>query len=1091
MPEVTLQLAGGFGVARDGEPVRKIGGKARLLLMLLAVDRGPVPMDRIIEVLWPAQPPRRPGDNIATLVSRLRTVLGSAVVERGRDGYRLGRPPSVRVDLDDAQRLVTGAQRLLAEDSAVLAATAAEAALAVLGPSAVLAGEPDADWVERARSEGVRLLREARHAAAAAGCAAGNPVVARQAAEAAVAADRLDEVAHRLLMTAHQLAGERARALAGYERLRAELATELGVDPDPQTRALHLAILCEHGPPNGELGLAAPGSRPSPQPEPADLVGRSVELDRLTGAWGAACAGSAGMLLVVGEGGIGKTRLAAALAALVESTGGTVLRSRCYASEQSLFLQPFLDALAGPLTATSPDRLRELAGPQAAALVTLLPDLGPVLGHAPLERGSAEFELRRAYDAVTHVLRGLAADRPTLLVLDDLHNAGLATVQLLHYLARRPAGSRLLVLATIRAEEGEPALDALAEVTERLDLGPLPAAAVSRLVADAGQHELAETIMRRTRGHTLFVVETLRALAAGDRGAPESLQQVVLARLRRVGPATDELMRAGAVLGATVDPATVAAMIGVPPHLAAQRCEVAAAARLLVLVGRSYEFANDLVQEVIYATTPLPTRVAHHRRAAELLAGSPELVATHAGSAGDWAGAVAALLLATEQATRRFAVADAEVLAGRALDAAAHVGEPEPLARAYLARARARVVLTRFQPAFDDLRAALDAARRAGHRSLEMTVLRELGGHAGVAVSMVEASAFLQDGLRIAEGLDDRAMQARILSWLAVQASNRLRFGDALGYARRAVAAARGTDDEAALVAGLDGLKNAHAYLGELGPLREVLAELQPLLGRIGDPDLQQWAMFESAFPAIGAADWAAAEERIGAAITISRRSGHALPESWFTAHLGWVARQRGQVDRALAAGRRAVALAAGTEHRWYASTGASLLAGTLLELGRTAEAVRLLTAARDRAQVEGAEAYLLRCLAPLAEATGSAAVLAEADALLAGIDAPAGSAWLLGTDSYLAIARCWLHHGDPARARAVLAPLLAAADRQAWVPAQAAGALIDGRAAAALGLGEQAGSAVARALALATRHALPHVERQARTAVAELARPG
>jgi DNA-binding SARP family transcriptional activator len=114
MPEVTLQLAGGFGVARDGEPVRKIGGKARLLLMLLAVDRGPVPMDRIIEVLWPAQPPRRPGDNIATLVSRLRTVLGSAVVERGRDGYRLGRPPSVRVDLDDAQRLVTGAQRLLA-----------------------------------------------------------------------------------------------------------------------------------------------------------------------------------------------------------------------------------------------------------------------------------------------------------------------------------------------------------------------------------------------------------------------------------------------------------------------------------------------------------------------------------------------------------------------------------------------------------------------------------------------------------------------------------------------------------------------------------------------------------------------------------------------------------------------------------------------------------------------------------------------------------------------------------------------------------------------------------------------------------------
>src|SRR3954470_14578750 len=152
MPGVTLQLAGGFGVARDGEPAREIGGRARLLLMLLAVDRaGPVAMDRIIEGLWPAQPPRRPVDNIATLVSRLRAVLGSAVVERDRDGYRLGRPPSVPVDLDDARGLATRAGRLLAEDSAVLAATAAEAALAVLGPAAVLAGEPESDWVDRAR----------------------------------------------------------------------------------------------------------------------------------------------------------------------------------------------------------------------------------------------------------------------------------------------------------------------------------------------------------------------------------------------------------------------------------------------------------------------------------------------------------------------------------------------------------------------------------------------------------------------------------------------------------------------------------------------------------------------------------------------------------------------------------------------------------------------------------------------------------------------------------------------------------------------------------------------------------------------------
>ena len=208
-------------------------------------------------------------------------------------------------------------------------------------------------------------------------------------------------------------------------------------------------------------------------------------------------------------------------------------------------------------------------------------------------------------------------------MLDDLHNAGLATVELLHYLARQLTGTRLLVLATIRAEEGEDALDALADVTDRLDLGPLPPTRLRGWPRMPGRPSWPATIQRRTRGHTLFVVETLRALTAGDAAPRRRCRQVVLARLRRAGPATEELLRAGAVLGATVDPATVADMLGLAPHVAAQRCEVAAAARLLVVAGRSYEFANDLVQEVLYATTPAPTRVAYHRRAAELLGWSP------------------------------------------------------------------------------------------------------------------------------------------------------------------------------------------------------------------------------------------------------------------------------------------------------------------------------------------------------------------------------------------------------------------------------------------------------------------------------------
>jgi predicted ATPase len=150
---------------------------------------------------------------------------------------------------------------------------------------------------------------------------------------------------------------------------------------------------------------------------------------------------------------------------------------------------------------------------------------------------------------VLHVLTGLAAQRPLLLVLDDLHNTGQASVELVHYVARHAGAARLLIVATVRAEEGADALQALAEVARRCDVGPLPAPAVAALVAAAGREELADAILARTRGHTLFVVETLRALVAGQAGMPETLQAAVLSRLGRAGPELEELLRAGAVLG--------------------------------------------------------------------------------------------------------------------------------------------------------------------------------------------------------------------------------------------------------------------------------------------------------------------------------------------------------------------------------------------------------------------------------------------------------------------------------------------------------------------------------------------------------------
>ena len=745
---VVLRLAGTFRVVIDGDldggapgTEQVVGSpKARRLLALLAARRGQVVApERLVDALWGARPPDRPERNVATLVSRLRAQLGAEVIAGDSRGYRLG---AARVDVDEAARLVDEAGRRLEAGTPAVAASAAGRALALLGSGAALVGEPDADWVDALRDEVRSLLRTARHRAAEAALRTGRGREAADLAMAAVGDDRFDETAHRLLMRAYREVGEPARALTTYRNLAAALRDELGVEPAPQTRRVHVAILREER--EGTTARCPPGTAPWRR-----RPGRRAGPARC--GLGGGCRGCPTVLLLAGEAGMGKTRLADEAASVAVATGGRVLVGRCYAAERSLFLQPFVDVLTQALGELPAEDVRTLAGGRGAVLAGLLPGLADDLGGPEQGRGSPEAERRRAFEAVLQVLTGLAAQRPLLLVLDDLHNTGQASVELVHYLARHAGPARLLVVATVRAEEGADALRALAEVARRCDVGPLPAAAVAELATDAGRGELADAILVRTRGHTLFVVETLRGLAAGQAGMPETLQAAVLSRLARAGPELEELLRAGAVLGPSVAPDVVAGLLGVPPHEAARRCERAAATRLLVPAGRTYEFANDLVQEVLYATTPAPTRAVHHRRAADLLVAQPEAVGRHAAAVEDWPRAARAWLLAGER-TRRRSAADAVALLDRALDAARHGDEPELVGRVLIARGRAREALERYADALDDHRAALAAAREAGDRRLEMVALRELGGDAvvGAGSPVAECVPPLRSCLRIA-----------------------------------------------------------------------------------------------------------------------------------------------------------------------------------------------------------------------------------------------------------------------------------------------------------------------------------------------------
>ena len=610
---VELCLAGTFRVVRDGAELAagEIGSrKSRTLLKLLAVERpGLVPVDRIVEILWPGERPAAPEQNVATLVSRLRATLGADLIQGGRAGYRLVAGPGIVVDLDAAARFCDQAEGKLATSAAV-ALAAVERAHELLSAGTAIADEPYADWADRAREQVRELLHRVRLAAAEAALTTGDPRLAAGYAEAAVTADPLDEAARRWYMSASVAAGEPAKALAAYEALRRRLGQELGTDPAPQTRELHLAILREQG--GGDAGRRggpiAGAVRRGPTPGATALAGRDDEISTLRKAWSMAAGGRPGLVTIVGEAGIGKTALAEFLAAEAAEDGGTVLRTRCYETERSLFLQPVVEAIAPIVASASADTLRQLLGEHAMAAAGLLPEVAAILGPPPPGRGSLEMERRRAFEAVRAFLRGLAERNPVLLLVDDLQYAGQATIELMHFLGREPPGTRLLVVATVRAENDARVGEALAPVARRIEVGPLGPDAVAQLARAARQDELADRILERTRGHTLFVVEVLRALTSGDSGVPESLRTAVLVRVRRAGPPVEALLRAAAVLGATVDPLTLGVMLDLVPATALELCEAALEARLLVVSGRDYEFANDLIREVLYASTPEPTR---------------------------------------------------------------------------------------------------------------------------------------------------------------------------------------------------------------------------------------------------------------------------------------------------------------------------------------------------------------------------------------------------------------------------------------------------------------------------------------------------
>ncbi len=812
MKSLALRVLSDFGV--DGVEPQALGSrKGRLALCVLALAEGQVvPADVLVDTLWGDAPPAQPEDQLAVLVSRLRSVLGRDRIQRRDRGYLL---VCDWLDASELAALTQEMDRRRDAGNVLGAAAAARVALSLLRGYG-LPSVPG-QWAQLRLAELDRLASRARRVAATALFEAGDWMAAADAATAAVAADGYDEESLRVLLRAYVAGGQVAAALAAYAQARVRLAAELGTDPSPPTVALYTAIL------RGQV----PAAPPVAARRPAGLVGRDDELAYLDTIAGRGRDGPTELVVVDGEAGIGKTALLRAWAARRAAAGEQVLLASCGQLDRAMPLDALLAALSALLRRLGADATADLLGPDATTLTTLLgevpagpsqattnPAAGPILADSML--GPAVL-----YAALVRVVARLAQRAPLAVVIDDAHLAGHALANWLSFARRENMPA--VVVAAVRSGEGPP-LPATASV----HLGLLGRAAAAELVGPARADELYE----RSKGHPLFLTELAQQTAKEE--LPASLVESVSARCDELGLA-GAMLRAAAVIGPELDIELLAALLGRPAVDLLDDAERAAAQHLLAADGDGFRFQHELVREALAASATAGRAALLHRQAGRVLArqpyADPAMVAYHARLGGDLMLAARSLRTAAERAAERFDHAAAEALLD---DALALYPEPE----AWLERARVRTRRRQYQNALEDVERAAsagaaalevgawacyfdrrfaqaaqfaaDGALAAADPATRSRCLAVGGRTRHAAGDLAQAELLLGEAFALAEGTD----RVTAAAWLGVLRAHQSQTADALALLRPAARAQEGVAHTAATLHALLFTGHAHAVAG-------------------------------------------------------------------------------------------------------------------------------------------------------------------------------------------------------------------------------------------------------------------------------------
>ena len=733
------------------------------------------------------------------------------------------------------------------------------------------------------------------------------------------------------------------------------------------------------------------------------LVARGEELQRILLSVDAVGGGSGRLVLLAGEPGVGKTRLAQEATLIVRNRGFLVAAGRCYEPRQATAFYPFVEALT-MLYAAAPRQIHAEVPRRWAYLGRLLPNEDISV---PASSSGGQDEHDRLFWAATGFLQAIAAESPVALLLDDLHWADTSSLELLQHLARHTRADRVLLLGTYRdvaVGRQHPLEQALRDLSreqllERVAVRRLDREGTRALMAAAFDlsevsEEFAILVQRQTEGNPFFVQEVLRALVErgdiyrengrwerreiGELSVPESIRSAIGERLSRLSEESQEVLNEASVLGPTFSFDDLQGLANRAEEVVEAALVEAMAAGLVAEMGRdAYAFNHALTQQTLYAELPARRKRRLHLAAGEVLERLPERrregraaeLAWHFLQADDPERALPYAALAGDLAEAVFAHAEAERHYRTALELARELSD-RPTESAVLEKLGVVLVnmgqleealevlegAVRLYGAEGDLEGETRTVARIGFAHTQRSATRE-----GIARLQQAIERFEAAGAPPSPGLAELYYALGYLFWLAG------RYDEQLAAAERAAELARATQTDRVLSQAEQQRGLALYMLGRVDEALQALIDGIPLMEELGALYDLSHTLNNVGWSYAVRGELARSRAYIEQALEVARRLGDPLSIANMTGNLGQNALLKGEWNEARSYLERALDLARPLATGW-------VWAYLVLDLGE-------LSLAEGR--VDEGTRSLLECIA-IAESSGDLQGLRWAHRLLA-----------------------------------------------------------------------------------------------------------